>query len=119
MDLYIDADSLLYMYAFSQQSTITTVKHTPSGKEKQFKNKTLAKDFIKSWVAEDNDKRSECDFEIEQTYELTGDINLAGHLFDQRISSIAKDVSQYKKIGKTYVCIQGEGNYPECKVCEI
>lgn len=111
MDLYIDADSLLYMYAFSQQSTITTVRHTPSGREKQFKNKTLAKDFIKSWVAEDNDKRSECDFEIEQTYELTGDINLAGHLFDQRISSIAKDVNQYKKIGKTYVCIQGEGNY--------
>lgn len=111
MDLYIDADSLLYMYAFPQQSTITTVKHTPSGREVQFKGKKLAKDFIKSEVSKDNDKQSEDDYEIEQTYELTGDINLAGHSLEKRISRITKEVSQYKRIGKTYVCIQGEGNY--------
>lgn len=88
MKAIIDIDTLLYNSALAAQENYITVKHKPTGKEREFKNQTEFHGHYSKkdggWLAETNKERelkglpsfSLEDFEIRQQTRLIGDGDL-------------------------------------------
>lgn len=121
--IIVDADALVFNAANSMQELYVIITHTPSGKKKEFPNKTAFHGHWKKreggWLADENAKRVEKgkapmsidDFEIEELVRLSPatktHLQDAMRVFDSSVGSIKRTVEAEDYL----LCIGGKGNF--------